>query len=58
MEFERILRKLGDSSLILTIPIDLVKFLDLQEGTMVVIEEHGGIVTLKKKTVQEDKIEV
>jgi antitoxin component of MazEF toxin-antitoxin module len=49
MKFERTLNRLGSSSLSLTIPQDLVKFMELNEDSVIILDECNGIVTISKK---------
>jgi antitoxin component of MazEF toxin-antitoxin module len=49
MQFERKLNKIGDSTLTVTIPSDLVKYLNLTPDTIMLIEESNNIISLRKK---------
>jgi len=49
MHFERKLHKVGETTLTLSIPSDLVQFLNLTSDSIMLIEEQEGIITIKKK---------
>lgn len=53
MKFERQMKRWGENSLVVTIPIDLVKYLGLKPYDPVIIQDeegkHGKYITVWKK---------
>lgn len=53
MRFERQLKEAGSGSIQLTIPIDLVKYMDLKSEDVVIIQDdngkHGKFISFWKK---------
>ena len=58
MEIERNVAKWG-TSLVVVIPPDVVKYLDLEQGTDIVIDaekgKHGKFISIWRKDQKEDK---
>ncbi len=42
MEFERELKRWGESSLVIVIPPDLAKFLNLKVGSTIILQDEEG----------------
>jgi antitoxin component of MazEF toxin-antitoxin module len=54
MQYERNLGKIG-TSLMVVIPFDMVKFLNLKAGDDIIIEEISGSISIKKNPIQTHK---